>query len=465
MRKSLVYFLLVFVSSSLVADIDLSHGFETDIQTFDSVNSLEKIEKIENKVTTYHSINLSESFSVTANEPQNKNVPTSKNIISNKQINLSENFSVSHDKSTKELVRDVKARSDRLGLLERIFPKELTFENIQPLFSFSAVDTLSTDSDNLAANFDLDNLIFLTDLNIFENNLNVNENIFNKLLLDRTSSEIGNLELSLPTNNSQFNLVNEYIFLLLVPTIGFIFIKSEIKKIDFKKSRTFFSVFLILTFSLSTVSTPFLISNSYWGYAYGEELSSEEIIQDPQNDIDLVDTITTDILDTNVITTDPGKSSSAGKPTDPGKSSSAGKPTDPGKSSSAEKPTEPVTNPTTTDILDTTVITTEPVTNPTTTDILDTNVITTESVTNPTTTDILDTNVITTETVTNSTSSLGTNSTSSLGTNSTSTELIDTNSTSTELIDTNSTSTELIDTNSTSTELIDTNSTSSLGTN
>ena len=48
-RKPLVYFVLVFVSSSLVADIDLSHGFETDIQTFDSINSLEKIGKLKIK--------------------------------------------------------------------------------------------------------------------------------------------------------------------------------------------------------------------------------------------------------------------------------------------------------------------------------------------------------------------------------------------------------------------------------
>jgi len=267
-----------------------------------SLLNIDKVNKIktDTKFTSYN-ILLNERLTVNTSENINNNFPT---VIKDTQtksvfVSLSENLSIDE---FNQLSNGFSLFSHFIfTTLENIYNynksgKNKILDAFVDKLTITELNSITTDSINVDS-------IFVTDLISFENNLDTYENIFTKSFLDRSTPEIQNLELSLSTNNSQFNLVNEYVFLLLVPTIGLVFIKSENKKIDFQKSRTFLSVLLILTFSLSTVSTPFLISNSYWGYAYGEEISIEEIIQDSQNDIDLVDQTSTNIISFNATST------------------------------------------------------------------------------------------------------------------------------------------------------------------
>ncbi len=230
------------------------------------------------KISVDHSINLSETISLSSSERKKDlgsiKIDDQKNI---KSITIEEGLNFSSDISQHESsIILIKQISDRKGMIERI----ITNDRIRYQDKLSNKNYFDNNLESIYSDYSLQSNIqenpinFLTNLLLDENFISNNFGIFSieiPIYNVSIASFIDSiLQLKSTSNSFDSNEYSGIFFLALIS--GIILIRSENNNIKFYSFRKFFSYGFIIILLSSGIVTPASISSSYWGTAFAEEI-------------------------------------------------------------------------------------------------------------------------------------------------------------------------------------------------
>ncbi|PIN82968.1 MAG: hypothetical protein COV65_04730, partial [Nitrosopumilales archaeon CG11_big_fil_rev_8_21_14_0_20_33_24] len=256
-------------------------------------------------INNHYTITLNESLNIKFNDLKNDNLKNSviqkAKITSSKEIILSENISINTKEFGNDLILSLKSQSERNAIMERILENNnpIRIQNInhdKPRPSLNNFDENKVIDDNTVYNFFNVNPLE-TFLLFHDDQFSSNDYVFNDIQI------ISNLQ-SYDVNDSLFSLDSPIILIFSLPIVGYIFLKTENKNLAYKDLRHFSCFFFIILLSSTAVVTPLSISSSYWGTAYAEEISFDEVIQDSVNDVILINS-TSNIIESDSNSTEP----------------------------------------------------------------------------------------------------------------------------------------------------------------
>ncbi len=292
--------LLISVFSYAYAD---SIIIDADVKQADTRQNLTP--SLQNSLPTntkkYFSINLNENIGISAND-QKPSSPNSKSMMvgSIKRISLSEYISITTAGLDHNSIAIFKNNNmDKITTLEQLsYPERIRLNGKNVLVDNYNVNLLLDQfpivkvTNNLLTNLYYEKITYccieekiqiVNDI-AFVDNFLLENNIPQFYQLDNiASTDFADVvhDLSASTNPT--------ILLLLVLLSSYLLYSYEDVKIKYNKNRIF-SFCFILILALSSIFTPFSISQSYWGYAYGEvESNSSSAIYSttPQNSLSL----------------------------------------------------------------------------------------------------------------------------------------------------------------------------------
>nr|MBC8502938.1 hypothetical protein [Nitrosopumilus sp.] len=196
-------------------------------------------------------------------------------------VKLHDVVSVSGNDKLAESIVHLKYDSDKKTSRERI----LNFEKVS--FDGKSIQIVQEETEKNTISVLHDDLIFHIDQNYNQPLISVKQENTIFFLFDSELDDFRNIdflsEYFIAFDNSwndESNIINPTMLLLLVPLSGVVLFSNESKKNVLRISKRTQSFSLIFLLLFSATSTPFMISDDYWGNAYAEEFSFEGLIED-----------------------------------------------------------------------------------------------------------------------------------------------------------------------------------------
>ncbi|RDJ38683.1 MAG: hypothetical protein DWQ13_04810, partial [Crenarchaeota archaeon] len=286
----LLSLLLIFPSFSSIDAYDLNL-FQYDDMSFENFEILKITKNSVQKVSTDRSslsykVSLAENLDVITNKKRSNEQVINTPIIERK-LNMIEKIDVATGQYGKDsIILTVKHNVDRQAMMERILYKERFKGQDSGLLASLANQLVDSNHD--------DNLIDASNIwstisvpfnenfiELFEDQThiltisNIDPNFFDWRYLDNLWNVDPNNPIFNAFENSVSSIVdtkNPVLLLLLIPLVGFVFIRNENSDVKFYHLQKFLSLLFIGILLSSAIITPYSISSSYWPEAYAEEM-------------------------------------------------------------------------------------------------------------------------------------------------------------------------------------------------
>ncbi|MHA7733552.1 hypothetical protein, partial [Nitrosopumilus sp. S6] len=279
MMSLLTFFMIIGITFSFPTIYADSFEKEIILDLSEKTNSIDS-----DSTKIHHVLKLQDSVSVSNPEKSNPNETIPKtNLLPEKTgiVEFSDGIFVSGNDELPKSILHLKYDSDKKTSKERISNFEkISFDgkSIQILEEEIEKNSISIFDDDLITNFDQNNdqsLVVLTQ----ENDISFLSN-YDLEYFTNTNFLSQHLVVFDNSWDNELNIFNPTLLLLLAPVAGVVLISSESNKNVLrlsKRTQSFSLVFLLL---FSATSTPFMISDNYWGNAYAEEFSFEGLMED-----------------------------------------------------------------------------------------------------------------------------------------------------------------------------------------
>ncbi|KAF6243602.1 hypothetical protein C6988_02930, partial [Nitrosopumilus sp. b1] len=300
----LLSLLLIFPSFSSIDAYDLNL-FQYDDMSFENFEILKITKNSDQKVSTDRSslsykISLAENLDVITNKKRSSEQVISTPIFERK-LNMIEKIDVATGQYGKDsIILTVKHNADRQAMMERILYKERSKGQDSGLLASLANQLVDSnhddnliDANNIWSTISVpfnENFIELLDDQIhFLTISNIDQSFFDWRYLDNLWNVDPNNPIFNAFENSVSTVVdtkNPVLLLLLIPLVGFVFIRNENSDVKFYHLQKFLSLLFIGILLSSAIITPYSISSSYWPEAYAEEMDTDNSTDSDVSTID-----------------------------------------------------------------------------------------------------------------------------------------------------------------------------------